>query len=725
MTPLIDMLSGTGLRVVPERSLKATWPRRLRAVTSAILAGLIVSELVVAVTPVAAQTAYPMLMSLEPVAAQVGQTSEHTVKSRYNMFGAYQVLVTGQGVTGEVVPPEVKEGEKPDMQSLKVRFTVAPDAQPGVRDFRLATPQGASTLGQLVITTAPVLVEQANNDTRETAQAITIPQTVCGGIEKAEDVDVFRFTAQAGQSLSFHVRSMRLQDRIHDLQAHVDPIIELKNAQGSTLAASDNFYFGDPLLHYRFELAGDYYLQIRDVRFQGNTYWQYCIEITDRPFITNVHPLGVAAGQTTRLELVSYPPMPAPAFLQVPAREAAPMPTSNLFSGALSMAPLVVSDLPVAVEKEGENGSPEQAQKVTLPAGISGRIGAESDLDCFRFVALKGERYSFEVQARRQESQLDSHLRILDVQGKQLAINDDLRRGRRTYADSWIENWTVPADGEYVIEIRDLHLRGGADFVYFIRADRTLPLFELYADTDKTQLTPGTSGVIFVRSIRKYGFDGEIQLGIRGLPPGVTASCGKILAGKGEDGCIVLTAAPDAALAAANVEIYGTATWTEPSGSTRTLTSTAESYQETYQPGGGRGHWPVQMHTVAIGAASDVRSVELSTYEITLKPGESKRIDIKLQRAEGFDKNVTLDVTYNHLSQIFGNSLPPGVTIDSKNSQTLLTGKNSEGHITLTAAADAAVATRQQACVMANVSLNFVMKSTYASAPVWISVVKE
>ena len=672
-----------------------------------------------------AQTAYPMLMSLEPVAAQAGQTSEHTVKSRYNLYGAYQVLVTGTGVTGEVIPPEVKEGETPNLQSIKLRFTVAPDAEPGVRDFRLATPQGASTLGQLVITTAPVFVEQGKNDTRETAQAVAIPQTVCGAIEQAEDVDVFRFTAQAGQALSFHVRSMRLQDRIHDLQQHVDPIIELKNAQGSTLAACDNFYFGDPFLHHRFELAGDYYIQIRDVRFQGNAYWQYSIEITDRPLITNLHPLGIAAGQTARLELVSYPPMTTPTFLQVQAREAVPMPTSSLFSSALSLAPLVVSDLPVVLERDGENGSPDQAVRVTLPVGVSGRIESDSDVDCYRFVAMKGERYSFEVQARRQESRLDSHLRILDLQGKQLALNDDLRRGRRTYADSWIENWTVPADGEYVIEIRDLHLRGGADFVYFIRAERTQPLFELYADTDKTQLTPGTSGVIYVRSIRKYGFDGEIQLGIRGLPAGVTATCGKILTGKGEDGCIVLTAAPDATLAAANVEIYGMANWTQPGGATQTLTAVAESYQETYQPGGGRGHWPVQMHTVAIGALSDIRKVELSDYEITLKPGESKRIEVKLQRADGFDKNVTLDMTYNHLSQIFGNSLPPGVTIDSKNSQTLLTGTNSTGHITLTAAADAAVADRQLACVMANVSLNFVMKSTYASTPVWITVVKE
>jgi len=52
-----------------------------------------------------AQTSYPMVMSLHPTAAQVGQTSEHVVQSRYSMFGAYQVLVSGEGVSGEVTTP--------------------------------------------------------------------------------------------------------------------------------------------------------------------------------------------------------------------------------------------------------------------------------------------------------------------------------------------------------------------------------------------------------------------------------------------------------------------------------------------------------------------------------------------------------------------------------------------------------------------------------------------
>src|SRR5262245_61808029 len=59
------------------------------------------------------QNSYPMLMSLRPVAVQVGQVTECEVSARYNLFGATSVFVSGAGVTGELVPPEKKEGDKP------------------------------------------------------------------------------------------------------------------------------------------------------------------------------------------------------------------------------------------------------------------------------------------------------------------------------------------------------------------------------------------------------------------------------------------------------------------------------------------------------------------------------------------------------------------------------------------------------------------------------------
>ncbi|MCA9066719.1 MAG: hypothetical protein KDA96_26810, partial [Planctomycetaceae bacterium] len=95
---------------------------------------------------------------------------------------------------------------------------------------------------------------------------------------------------------------------------------------------------------------------------------------------------------------------------------------------------------------------------------------------------------------------------------------------------------------------------------------------------------------------------------------------------------------------------------------------------------------------------------------------------VEIIRSEGFDKNVTLDLLYQHLSSKFADTLPEGVTINAKESQTLLTGTNSKGSITLTAAANAPAVEQQLCCVMANVSINFVMKATYSSRPLLITV---
>ena len=674
------------------------------------------------------QTSYPMLMKLHPQAAQVGQTSEHELESRYSLHGASGVLITGEGVTGEIATPmPLKDGEKrPNLQKIKIKLHVSEEAQPGVRDFRVMTPQGVSTLGQLVIVRDPVIVEKEKNDSAAAAQEIALPATVCGLIDRAEDVDFYKFRVEAGTSLNFHVRSMRLEDKIHDLQQHADPLIALRNASGTTLATSDNVFAGDPFLSYRFEHAGEYFLEIRDVRYQGNRYWTYDIEINSRPFVSNVHPLGLAIGQETEVELVGalLPPQ-SKARIKIPAGRKpglAEIPLPGDLA-AINPVPVVLTDLPTIVETSNDNNTPETAQKISVPAGISGRIESPADLDYFAFTAKKGERFSFEVVAHRQQSSLDSSLRIVDAKDRRLTENDDLRLYKRTFSDSWIENWAAPADGEYYLEIGDLHLRGGADFVYFIEAQRAEPYFELYLDTDKTELTPGTSGVLFVNAVRKNGFEGEIALEIEGLPEGVKATCGRILAGQ-RDGCIVLQADDDVSNIAANITVRGKATFQAGEEKPVELAATAVPYQEIYQPGGGRGHWPVILHTVAVGEPSDIREVQLSEYDIHLKPGESKKIEVTIRRAKGFNNNVQLDLLYRHLNSVYADPLPPGVTIDAKNSKTVLTNGATTGHITLKADAKASPAEKQVTAVMANISINFVMKATYSSRPLTITIEK-
>jgi hypothetical protein len=692
-------------------------------------AAVILWSLVIGHWSFSAETSYPMLMSIAPVAVQVGRTSECEVTARYSLAGAYQVLVTGTGVTGEVASAAVKEkerrpGRRPQLNKIKVQFKVALDAPLGVRDVRIATPQGVSTLGQLVVVRDPVIRESKPNDTLQSAEAVTFPATICGAIERPEDVDFFKFHVAAGTALTFHVRCQRLQNKIHDLQEHADPILTLRNSSGSVLAANDNYFFGDPLLHYQFQKDGDYNLEIRDARYSGNPYWQYSIEVSDRPFVTNVYPSRVSPGVPTHLHLVGYNlPADMSAVLTLPSNAPEGLGWASVQCSDGQMihpVPVIVSRLPEVLEHPGDNNTPERAQTITVPAGISGRIECPGDVDCYAFEAKAGERFTFEVAAREHQSALDSYLRILDDKGRVLAENDD-SRDRFIHSDSLIENWSAPAKGRYVVEIRDLHLRGGPAFVYFLKVTHSLPFFRLETDTDKTLLAPGIASVIFARAVRKNGFDGEVQLSVEGLPPGVSANCGRILA-NGTDGCIILHTAPDAKQAAANIRILGSGSYREKSGKEVALSAVARPLQEIYMPGGGRYHYPAEMHTVSVGDPLDLKSVTISPTSVSIKPGESKKIDVTLERKEGFNQTVTLDVVYQHLGSIFGNSLPPGVKVDERASQTLLTGSNSKGSIVLKAAPDTKPVQNQQVPVMAHVSINFVVKMTYCAEPLLVTV---
>ena len=679
---------------------------------------------------------YPMIMGIKPVAIQIGTSADLVVQSRYSMDDSYRVLVSGRGVTGEIIEAKSKPEQRPNrkrpavkrpkrvaaLESMSVRFHAASDALPGIRDIRLAGPYGVSTVGQLLVVQDPVIAEARDNDSPEKAQLIKLPAAVCGAIESIEDRDCYKFHVEAGQSLVFRVRGMLLENRIHDLQNHLDPIITLRSPTGATIAVGDNDISGDPLLSQKFERAGDYTLEIRDVRYKGDRDWVYCVEINDRPFVRTVAPLAVTAGKRISLEPIGFQiPQSARIEWDVPKSWSSGSHDAqwNLAGKLTNPVSIVVSDVPIVAESAASHSSAKTAQAVPNPVGVTGRIQKENEVDVYSFKAKKGEIFTFEAIARREGSPLDAALRLLDAKGRTLNEGDDLAEEGQSTADGAIEDWRAPADGTYAIEIRDLLQRDGPAYVYFLKITHPEPEFHLFLDTDKTELSPGTSGVMFVNAIRKNGFEGDIALSIAGLPDGVTAFCDRIPAGH-RDGCIILTAAHDAKLAVGNIVVTGTATATTGKDS-RTLHAVAQPLQETYVPGGGRGHWPVESHAVAVGAPTDILGVKLSRQELTLAPGESVRVDVIVNRAPGFAESITLDPRFNHLGRIFGDTLPKGVEIDGKKSKTLLNGSETHGYLTFHALPTVEPAARRPVAVMANVAINFVMKATYSSAPLFVT----
>ena len=170
-------------------------------------------------------------------------------------------------------------------------------------EVRVVTPQGASSVGLIVVVDDPVVLEadDAANDTPATAQKLRFPIVVSGRIGKAEDVDWYAFEAEKNQRVTFEVWGNRLENKIHDLQTHLDPILSVHDQSGRELAAADNTHFADPMLSFQAPASGTYYLQVRDTTYTGNPAWSYALHAVTGPVNTSVFPLAVNPGTTAQV----------------------------------------------------------------------------------------------------------------------------------------------------------------------------------------------------------------------------------------------------------------------------------------------------------------------------------------------------------------------------------------------------------------------------------------
>jgi hypothetical protein len=673
-----------------------------------------------------AQTAYPMALRVDPIAVSRGTTVDISIFGRENFSGAWAMLCEGPGLRGEVLgaekvePPKTKAkggGRRRRATSqVRARLEVAPDAPLGPRELRVATPQGASSVALVLVVDGPVVAEgdDSANDRPVSAQKLTFPSVVSGRIAKIEDVDWYSFELTKGQRVTFEVWGNRLENKIHDLQTHLDPIISLHDQSGRELATADNSHYADPVMAFEAPAAGVYYLQVRDTTYGGNPDWSYALLGVSGPITTSVFPLAVNPGTAATLELKGPGHDPSTP-VTVTVADGTP-PGQRLFAlagarGATLPIPLVVTELPVQRETTDLPANGVAGQHLRLPVALCGRLGERGDADGYRFNARKGLIYSFEAVARRAGSECDPVMRLLDAKGRAVTeVDDSPGLGK----DARIE-WRAPTDETYTVQVADLHDRGGASFGYVLLAEAARPDFTLECDPDMINVGPGGRVPLFVRLTRRQGFAGAVNLSCEHLPAGVSASPLSIPPSMTE-GVIVFSAAPESKRAAELVCLKGTG-----QGAGGPIVRTAKPKEEIYMPGGGRGHYPVETLALAITDRSDI-TVEAAPREIVLAPAGSAEIDVAVTRNPRYQQGVNLAIVLEHLGTAYGNPLPPGVTVKESGSKTLLGPKETKGKIILQASPGAAACDKVPLAVMGHVSINFVVKTAYASEPILLSV---
>jgi hypothetical protein len=135
--------------------------------------------------------------------------------------------------------------------------------------------------------------------------------------------------------------------------------------------------------------------------------------------------------------------------------------------------------------------------------------------------------------------------------------NDD--GGPGFLKDSYLE-FTAPADGNYIVRLRDVQSGGGSNHAYRLTVRPPKPDFRLAINPRNPNVPQGASIPLTVTAFRRDGFEDPIEVTLEGLPAGFQATKG--IVGQGQvTATILLSAAATAKLEqAVPIQAIGRAT---------------------------------------------------------------------------------------------------------------------------------------------------------------------
>jgi hypothetical protein len=462
---------------------------------------------------------------------------------------------------------------------VTMRVSITTNALPGQYEFRLSGSNGLSNplrfyVGRLDEVTKPT-AKPANPDldrflanlsgrpvptgTPKYECRVALPAVLNGQIMPG-GVDRYRFAANHGQQLILAVSARQLMPYLADaVPGWFEAVLSICDSQGKELLSGERFRFRpDPLVHFEVPRDGEYTVEIHDSIFRGREDFIYRLTIGEEPFVTGVFPLGGRAGEKTTVALTGWNLAEKSLTFDGTSRESE---ITVLAGPFINPVPFALDDLPECLEQK-PNNTPENAQTVTLPIIVNGRIGTPGQRAVFKFFGRTGQQVVAEVVARRLDSPLDSSLRLTDASGRQLAFNDDFEdkgTGLNTHhADSYLTA-NLPADGLYYLQLTDTQGQGGPDFAYRLRISEPRPDFALRVVPSSISLRTAMSTPVTVFALRRDGFTNAIDLVLEGAPEGFSLSGARIPAGA-DKAQITLRAPPQPTENVVAINISGRAT---------------------------------------------------------------------------------------------------------------------------------------------------------------------
>jgi hypothetical protein len=236
-----------------------------------------------------AKSEAPRITATEPAALTSG--SKVTFKVRgFEMKGATQLrfIAAGEATESEAVAApisvEIKEtkeaGQAKGLDNkvvgntqLIADLTLPADLAAGLWDYVIVTPAGEAK-GKIAVLAADSVIDEKepNNGFRE-AQELPAGKLARGSIQGDKDVDVFAFTAQAGQALKITVTSGG--------PLLMDAQLDCYDLHGQFLAASDDDQSRDPVVTCKAQADGIVYICVSSAHDVGGEWHSYLLAVEE------------------------------------------------------------------------------------------------------------------------------------------------------------------------------------------------------------------------------------------------------------------------------------------------------------------------------------------------------------------------------------------------------------------------------------------------------------
>jgi len=479
----------------------------------------------------------PRLLSTTPMGGTVGTTLDVTVAGE-NLEDVTELRFQHPGITAVA-----KKNEQGVTEANKFTVTIAADCPPGIYEARVLSRLGISSARIFSVGTLPEVLPSQPNTSLATAMALPV-NSVCNATISAKAIDYYSFEAQKGHRYIVHCSSRGIDSKL-------DPVVIIADQTGRDLVVERR----GNTLDFTAQQDGRHVIKLHELTFKGGTGYFYRLTLQEIPVDAPLPSFPA----TKWVRSFSWPPRGLP--------------------------------VTAATQEAEENAT----QSITLPCDISGRFFPAADVDTYEFAATAGDVWWVEVASDRLGLNTDPAIVIQQskMEGTEqkwvdlLELNDiasPVKPSSNGYAydgppfdggsTDILGKLEIKETGNYRILLSDLFggTRREPQNAYRLVVRKAQPDFAVAAwglhmelrNGDRNALSKplalraGSTVALEVVTVRRDGFDGEIQLNITGLPNGVTAQGLTIPAGKMR-GIVLLTAASDAPTGVADATLTATA----------------------------------------------------------------------------------------------------------------------------------------------------------------------